>query len=120
MTQTGGTLTQLGNAAGEYYVGAYGTGTYNMSGGLWSNAPWVAVGYGGASYWAAITSGSIGIPAVGTMNQTGGTIQGNASNGDVDLGGGYDNGSTAVWNLSGSGRPEHPVAFLRRDRRHVQ
>ena len=111
MTQTGGTLTEAGGASGQYYVGVYGTGTYNMSGGLWSNAPWVSIGYGGASYWCAVPASKVGIPAIAAMNQTGGTVQVNA-NEAVVVGKGYDNGSTGVWNISGSAALNTPWLIL--------
>ena len=115
MTQTGGTLSQLGGANGEYYIGVYGTGAYNMSGGLMVNAPYIALGYGGASYWCAVNAAKVGIPASGTMNQTGGTIQMNTTNPGNDyviVGDGYDNGSTGVWNISGNAAFSTPVLVL--------
>ena len=115
MTQTGGTVSQAGNAGGQIYIGAYATGTYNMSGGLIVNAPYIAVGYGGASYWCAVNAAKVGIPAFGTMNQTGGTIQMNTTNPGNDyviVADGYDNGSTGVYNISGNAALSTPVLIL--------
>ena len=115
MTQSGGTMSQAGNANGQIYIGAYGTGTYNMSGGVVVNSPYIAIGYGGASTWCAVNAAKVGIPAIAAMNQTGGTIQMNTTNPGNDyvvVGDGYDNGSTGVYNLSGNAALSTPVLAL--------
>jgi hypothetical protein len=95
--QNGGTINNLdslgggvtGNAA--FYIGAYGTGTYDLAGGT-LNSPWTSVGYGG-SYIAGLPNGT------GTFVQTGGVHNTPL----LTLGDGWDDGGQGGYNLSGTG-----------------
>lgn len=61
VTQTGGSVNLVGGAANRFYIGASGTGTYNLSGGSVTTN-------GGEFTFGRFAGGS------GTFNQSGGTV----------------------------------------------
>jgi fibronectin-binding autotransporter adhesin len=106
--QSGGTVefTNIGGHGG-IFIGVEATGTYTMSGGQMLNVAQFSVGYGGASNWAGPGS------AVGTMYQSGGTVQVSSGvYGYLNVGEGWDNGSTGVYNISGSAVVSTPWFLL--------
>jgi hypothetical protein len=95
--QYGGTVNNLDaagggvNGDGAFYIGPYGVGTYNLAAGTF-NSPWTNVGYGGDPGWGAG-------PGLGFFVQTGGVHNAPA----VTVGGGWDNGGTGTYTISGTG-----------------
>jgi autotransporter-associated beta strand protein len=85
LNQVGGTITNTG----EFWVGNYGTGIYNLSGGTNSIANWIAVGRSGGN---------------GTLNMTGGVLN-KSGNGNLLVGTGFQApaGGSAVGILNQSG-----------------
>jgi fibronectin-binding autotransporter adhesin len=100
--------TGTGNNANEEYVGNYGTGQFNQSGGT-NSAAFVTVGYySGASGTYALSGGSLAVSAdeivgenpgaAANFNQTGGT---NTVNGFLTVG--NSGGSNGTFTLGGIG-----------------